>query len=131
MMNYLTEQYDGKFRGGSIYFSTVVNIGNYLSSCDLDSDYRHKDVMNIFNRLRDIEEVARNPVAHTITNMTEEKLRKLQNKKGQNIGMSSRQILQQLHAIVKLVYGKSIKWDYDRLNAFIRQSLKEAVADKK
>ena len=86
------------------------------------NDKKHNQLTDIFLRLRNVEKKVRNPVAHEITNMDEEKIQRLT---AENVGkgLKSKDILRLLHEAVKIVRGQDILWDYDELNNFIIDSL--------
>ena len=110
----------------------------------------HKTITHIFIKMRHVERSARNALAHTITNMTEEKLIRLQKleqlrdmnqlyrweklppKRQQEIldsmdykGLSSKEIVQLLHQAAKLIQGQDVPWTYDYLNDCIKDSMDE------
>lgn len=117
LVSYIESQLRGALRDGSLYFNLVVHICNYFKDNELKGDIKHEKVCQAFSQLRDVEENVRNSTAHSITNVTEAKLRKILKK-------DSKDILAELHAVIKLVRGKDIQWNYNRLNRFILDSLR-------
>ena len=119
-----------KMQGGYLYFSTIVWICEYLKENQYRGDEKHENVTGIFEKLRIVEEKTRNPVAHEITNLSDERIRELtaQSKKnplGIVGGLSSKEIMKLLHDAVRLIYGRDIRWNYDDLNAIIIDSLRK------
>ena len=140
----------GVLRNGSLYFWLILSICQYLGSHKLKGNTVHQQITDIFYKLRRVEETARNDLAHTITNMTDEKLiliqkitqknengnsyalEKMTQKQRQQLlkdktcqGLSSKEIVQCLHQAVKLIRGNDIPWSYDQLNDCILDSLEE------
>ncbi len=119
-----------KFRDGPIYFSNIVWICNYLKEHECKGDRHHENVTAIFEKLRIVEERTRNPVAHKITNLTDENIRELtkqSDEKSQGIpeGLSAEDIMKLLHRAVSLIRKRDIQWSYDKLNDIIISSLKK------
>lgn len=108
----------GSLRDDPLYFGIMVYICKWLKNGPLSNNKKHLELTDIFVPLRKVEKNARNSVAHTITNLTEEQLKK-------ETGMNSTEILRLLRRAAFLVRGKEIPRSYDRLNGFIRESLSE------
>ena len=62
------------------------------------------------------------PIAHEITNMSDERIQSL-TKNAVGKGLSSKEILQRLHELARLIRGSDIRWTYDELNDKIIKSL--------
>lgn len=118
LLAFLETELDGSLRTGPLYFNIMVYICEWLKTGLLSQDKKHIELTDTFARLRQVEEDIRNPLAHTITNMTEEQLKK-------ETGMNSAEILRLLRRAAFLVRGKEFPRSYDRLNGFIRESLSE------
>lgn len=71
-----------------------------------------------------MEEQVRNKVAHTMLNIDEDDLERLTIDKSVK-GFGTKKILSDLREIIMIIYGKSITADYDLLNEYIIQSMKE------
>lgn len=121
---------DGRYPGGlrdrdDLKFDTLVKICEYLQTiAPLNHSEKHEKIIALFKELRQAEEAVRNPVAHTITNMTEKKIQERLSDWGLE-GWTSARILQKLHETVTLVYGRDIRWSYPDLNQIICESLQE------
>ena len=119
---------DGQYRGGlrdgdDLKFDTLVKICEYLQRITpLNHSEKHGKVLSLFKELRQAEEAVRNPIAHTITNMTEGKIQELISDNHVTEWNSSK-IMQKLHETVVLVYGIDIHWSYPDLNHKICDSL--------
>ena len=120
---YLDEKYVGGFRGGIIYFQTLIHIIKYLERKGKVKGQQKIKIIDSFDKLRSIEEKSRNSVAHEITNLTEQDLMTPSNKGIP--GMNSKSIILELHHIIRILYGSDIEWDYDRLNELIIDSMRE------
>lgn len=131
LLSYLDSrpQVNGNFKDNYIInFQSIIWICEYLEK-EVLGITSHKQITGIFNKLRVAEEKTRNPVAHEITNLTDDKIRELtalseKNKDGIPGGLTSKDIMELLRQAVKLIYGQPIKWTYDELNAIIISSLK-------
>lgn len=122
LVSYLEMNLRGMLRTGPIYFSLIVLICEYLEEGNLRSNEKHSRITRLFKELRSVEESVRNPIAHEITNMNDEKLESLTaNVVGK--GLSSKEILQHLHEVTRLIRGSDIRWTYDTLNDKIIKSL--------
>ncbi len=124
LYDFLDGEYTRGFHRNPLTFDVISRICVYLRDEEGMQDVRHKKVTTLFSRLRTVESNARNLVAHTITNLTEQELQK-QTASGASKGYTSRDIMQMLHDLVRLVYKRDFAWDYDRLNRCILDSLKE------
>lgn len=122
LVSYLETAFGGMLRPGPIYFSLIVLICEYLEEGKLRGNEKHSRITRLFKELRSVEESVRNPIAHEITNMNDEKLESLTaNVVGK--GLSSKEILQRLHEVTRLIRGSDIRWTYDELNDKIIKSL--------
>lgn len=122
LVSYLETAFGGMLRPGPIYFSLIVLICEYLEEGKLRGNEKHSRITRLFKELRSVEESVRNPIAHEITNMNDEKLESLTaNVMGK--GISSKEILQRLHEVTRLIRGSDIRWTYDELNDKIIKSL--------
>ena len=129
LVTYIENILRGNMRSGPLYFSSIVWICEYLKENLYRGDEKHESVTGIFEKLRIVEEKTRNPVAHEITNLSDERIRELtaQSKKnplGIVGGLSSKEIIKLLHDAVRLIYGRDIRWNYDELNEKIIGSLR-------
>ena len=118
MLAFIEKQLGGTLRDGALYFNLILLICQYFEVNDLSSDNTHKEICRVFLQLRNVEEKIRNPIAHTITNQTDKDIKN-------STGMDSKDILRNLHQVIKLIRGRDIQWSYDRLNGFIMDSLRE------
>lgn len=118
MLAFVEKQLGGPLRDGALYFNLILLICQYFEANDLSSDNTHKEICRVFLLLRDVEEKIRNPIAHTITNQTDKDIKN-------STGMDSKDILCNLHQVIKLIRGRDVQWSYDRLNGFIVDSLRE------
>lgn len=122
LVSYLEMVFRGMLRTGPIYFSLIALICEYLEEGNLRGNEKHSRITRLFKELRSVEESVRNPIAHEITNMNDEKLESLTaNVMGK--GLSSKEILQRLHEVTRLIRGSDIRWTYDELNDKIVKSL--------
>lgn len=122
LVSYLEMVFRGMLRTGPIYFSLIALICEYLEEGNLRGNEKHSRITRLFKELRSVEESVRNPIAHEITNMNDEKLESLTaNVMGK--GLSSKEILQRLHEVTRLIRGSDIRWTYDELNDKIIKSL--------
>ena len=115
-------------RSDYIYFSTIVMICEYLQNNELSRNETHGKITSIFSKLRLAEEKTRNLVAHEITNLTDDKIKKLtaqseKNKNGIRGGLSAKDIMDLLQRAACLIQGQRIQWTYDGLNDTIKGSL--------
>lgn len=122
LVSYLEMNLRGMLRTGPIYFILIVLICEYLEEGKLRGDEKHSRITRLFKELRSVEESVRNPIAHEITNMNDEKLESL-TKNAVGKGLSSKEILQRLHEVTRLIRGSDIRWTYDELNDKIIKSL--------
>lgn len=113
-------------RDGPLYFNLVAYICDWLKTNTLAGSKTHEEVTDLFNRLRLIEEGVRNPVAHTITNVTEDTLKGLADRNGKKVGMSSDEIVKKLLRLAQLVRKNRVELQYDKLNDRIIDSMKES-----
>ncbi len=130
LVAYIENNLRGNMRSGPLYFCTIVRICEYLKENQYQGDEKHENVTGIFEKLRIVEEKTRNPVAHEITNLSDERIRELtaqsmKNPRGIAGGLSSKDIVKLLHDAVCLIYGRDIRWNYDALNAKIISSLRK------
>ncbi len=130
LITYIDNILEKKMQGGYLYFSAIVWICEYLKENQYRGDEKHEKVTSIFEKLRIVEEKTRNPVAHEITNLSDERIRELtaqsmKNPRGIAGGLSSKDIVKLLHDAVCLIYGRDIRWNYDALNAKIISSLRK------
>ena len=116
ILSFIETQLRGQLRDGPLYFNLILLLCNYFENHELNHDAKHKMISHYFLQLRDVEEKIRNPIAHSITNQTEKEIKDA-------TGLNSRDILNRLHEVIKLIRGKDIQWSYDRLNNFIEDSL--------
>lgn len=116
----------GTLRNGPLYFNLVAYICDWLKTNTLAGSKTHEEVTDLFNRLRLIEEGVRNPVAHTITNVTEDKLKGLADRNKKKVGMSSDEIVKKLLRLAELVRKNRVELQYDKLNDRIIDSMKES-----
>lgn len=122
LVSYLENAFGGMLRPGPIYFSLIVLISEYLEEGKLQGNEKHSQITRLFKELRSVEESVRNPIAHEITNMSDERIQSLtKNVVGE--GLSSKEILQRLHQLTRLIHGSDIRWTYDELNDKIIKSL--------
>lgn len=122
LVSYLENAFGGMLRPGPIYFSLIVLISEYLEEGKLRGNEKHSRITRLFKELRSVEESVRNPIAHEITNMSDERIQSLtKNVVGE--GLSSKEILQRLHELSRLIRGSDIRWTYDELNDKIIKSL--------
>lgn len=126
LLTYLDKQYGGRLRDGDdLKFDTLVKICEYLKGQPpWEHSEIHAKILSLFHELRLVEQSVRNPIAHTLTNMTEEKIGGLIGQNGLS-DWSSSKILQKLHEAVVIVYGKDIRWSYPDLNKAVYESLQE------
>lgn len=122
LLAYMESQLKNGLRDGPLYFNTIVFICQYYKETQLRDDTKHAEITDIFICLRSIEEKIRNPLAHTITNITEDKLQEI-TAVGIQKGMRSPDILRLLHQAIRRIQGKDIPWSYDYLNTCIIDSL--------
>lgn len=122
LVGYLETDFGGMLRSGPIYFSLIVLICEYLEKEGLCGDEKHSRITRLFKELRSVEESVRNPIAHEITNMSDERIQSL-TKNSLGKGFSSKEILQRLHEVTCLIRGSDIRWTYDELNDKIIKSL--------
>jgi hypothetical protein len=122
LLAYIENELKNRLRDGPLYFNTIVFICQYYKETQLHDDKKHAEITNIFVCLRSIEEKIRNPLAHTITNITEDKLQEI-TATGTQKGMRSTDILCLLHQAIRRIQGKDIPWSYDYLNTCIIDSL--------
>jgi hypothetical protein len=119
---------DGQYRGGlrdgdDLNFDILIKICEYLQTIvPWNHSEKHEKVLSLFKELRQAEEAVRNPIAHAVTNMTEEKIQELISDNHVTEWNSSK-IMQKLHETVVLVYGRDIHWSYPDLNQKISESL--------
>lgn len=150
VLAYVEKQFGKKLNNGDFKFVIAVYICQSLAEQALQNDKTHKTITELFTQLRYVEKSARNALAHTITNITEEELVRLQKieylkdrnqyknwkemqPKKQNMvlaempykGMNSKKIVDSLHQSVKLIKKQDIPWSYDDLNSCIIDSLQE------
>lgn len=125
LLNDIETEMGGILRDGPLYFNIIVYICEYLKQGNLRNNERHEKITDLFTRLRFIEEGMRNPIAHTITNLSEEKLKQVTDWQGRPVGMDSQTILQNIRQLIRLITGNTITLDYDRLNGYILDSMKE------
>lgn len=118
IVEYIEKQLKSYLRDSSLNFNLVLLICNYYKEHELNGDEKHEIICQKFNWLREVEKNVRNVTAHSITNVTEDKLRSMLQK-------DSKGILAELHTVIKLVHGNDIAWSYDRLNQYIMDSLRE------
>lgn len=122
LVGYLETAFGGILRPGPIYFSLIVLICEYLEEGKLRGNEKHSRITRLFKELRFVEEKVRNPIAHEVTNMSDERIQSLtKNELGK--GLSSKKILQRLHEVTRLIRGSDIRWTYDELNDKIIKSL--------
>lgn len=122
LVSHLETALHGPLRKGAIYFSLIVHICEYFGKEELRSNEKHSRITRLFKELRSVEESVRNPIAHEITNMSDERIQSLtKNVVGE--GLSSKEILQRLHQLTCLIRGSDIRWTYDELNDKIIKSL--------
>ena len=122
LVSYLENAFGGMLRPGPIYFSLIVLISEYLEEGKLHGNEKHSRITRLFKELRSVEESVRNPIAHEITNMSDERIQSL-TKNAVGKGLSSKEILQRLHQLTRLIRGSDIRWTYDELNDKIIKSL--------
>ena len=122
LVSYLENAFGGMLRPGPIYFSLIVLISEYLEEGKLHGNEKHSQITRLFKELRSVEESVRNPIAHEITNMSDERIQSL-TKNAVGKGLSSKEILQRLHELARLIRGSDIRWTYDELNDKIIKSL--------
>lgn len=122
LVSYLENAFGGMLRPGPIYFSLIVLISEYLEEGKLQGNEKHSRITRFFKELRSVEESVRNPIAHEITNMSDERIQSL-TKNAVGKGLSSKEILQRLHELARLIRGSDIRWTYDELNDKIIKSL--------
>lgn len=122
MLSFIEKEIGNKLKDGPLYYNIMVYMCEYFREYEYKNDKKHNQLTDIFLRLRNVEKKVRNPVAHEITNMDEEKIQRLT---AENVGkgLKSKDILRLLHEAVKIVRGQDILWDYDELNNFIIDSL--------
>lgn len=124
---YLNKQFHNKFGERVISFIILLYLSKYLSEvsiCPNMSKENQGKVNRIFSQLRIVEEQVRNKVAHTMLNIDEDDLERLTIDKSVK-GFGTKKILSDLREIIMIIYGKSITADYDLLNEYIIQSMKE------
>lgn len=126
LLSYMDNQfpYTG-FRDAPLSMDIITYVCEYLKLNDKKQDTDHAKLTDLFTRLRLIEQLGRNPIAHTITNLTEEKLKHLKTKEGKEVGMNSKELLSRLQEAICIVTRSKIALDYDRLNGYILKSMKE------
>lgn len=122
LVSYLETVFRGSLRTGAIYFSSIVYICEYFEKGKLRGNEKHSRITRLFKELRSVEESVRNPIAHEITNMSDERIQSL-TKNAVGKGLSSKEILQRLHEVTRLIRGSDIRWTYDELNDKIIKSL--------
>lgn len=122
LVSYLENAFGGMLRPAPIYFSLIVLISEYLEEGKLRGNEKHSQITRLFKELRSVEESVRNPIAHEITNMSDERIQSL-TKNVVGKGLSSKEILQRLHELARLIRGSDIRWTYDELNDKIIKSL--------
>ncbi len=130
LLSYIENRLRNDFYDSPIYFTHIVWICGYLKDNAYRGDSRHEKVTAIFEKLRVVEERTRNPVAHEITNLTDDKIRNLTGKSDERSpgipgGLSADDIMKLLREVVRLVRGRDIPWNYDELNAVIIASLRK------
>ncbi len=122
LQNYLDKEFRDGMKDGPLYFQTIVLICQYYKETTLKSDTLHNEVTTAFSKLRTVEETTRNPIAHNICNMTEERL-EADTKKQLLEPLNSAGILRVLYKVYKDIYKKNMVWTYDSLNNCIIESL--------
>ena len=122
LQNYLDKEFRDGMKDGPLYFQTIVLICQYYKETTLKSDTLHNEVTTAFSKLRTVEETTRNPIAHNICNMTEERL-EADTKKQLLEPLNSAGILRVLYKVYKDIYKKNMVWTYDSLNNYIIESL--------
>ena len=122
MLSFIEKEIGNKLKDGPLYYNIMVYMCEYFREYEYKNDKKHNQLTDIFLRLRNVEKKVRNPVAHEITNMDEEKIQRLT---AENVGkgLKSKDILRLLHEAVKIVRGQDVHWDYDELNTYIIDSL--------
>ncbi len=112
LVSHLETALHDPLRTGAIYFSLIVHICEYFEKEELRSNEKHSRITLLFKELRSVEESVRNPIAHEITNMSDERIQSLtKNVVGE--GLSSKEILQRLHELTRLIRGSDIRWTMD------------------
>lgn len=106
-------------------FDTIAYMAQYLAEKP-NADEKVVQVADLFRNLRQVEANVRNKVAHTITNLTEEKLKAITGGTFSK-GMDASAISRLLHEAVRLIKGKDIRLEdhYGRLNVIIKDQLKK------
>ena len=122
MLSFIEKEMGNTLKSGPLYYNIMVYMCEYFQAHRYKNDKKHNQLTDIFLRLRNVEKKVRNPVAHEITNMDEEKIQRLT---AENVGkgLKSKDILRLLHEAVKIVRGQDVHWDYDELNTYIIDSL--------
>lgn len=122
MLSFIEKEMGNTLKSGPLYYNIMVYMCEYFQAHRYKNDKKHNQLTDIFLRLRNVEKEVRNPVAHEITNMDEEKIQRLT---AENVGkgLKSKDILRLLHEAVKIVRGQDVHWDYGELNNSIIDSL--------
>ena len=118
MLSFFDKSFKEEFRSCSLTFNLIVLMCEYFKNKGLTGDERHQKISMLFDQLRHVEENVRNPVAHNLTNITEDEIVRI-------TGMDSKDILARLRQVVTLVLGEAVPCFYDRLNEYIMDSMKE------
>lgn len=114
------------FKDSPLSMDIIAYLCEYLKVHDKKMDPVHSRLTDLFIRLRQIEQLGRNPIAHTITNLTEDKLKQLKTRDGQAVGMDSKTLISKLQDAVQMITGQRIVLGYDRLNEYIVNSMRES-----
>lgn len=122
LVSHLETTFVGQLRREPIKFIHIVGICEYYEAHTLRGNKKHSQITRLFKELRSVEESVRNPIAHEVTNMSDERIQSL-TKNALGKGFSSKEILQRLHQLTRLIRGSDIRWTYDELNDKIINSL--------
>ena len=86
MLSFIEKEIGNKLKDGPLYYNIMVYMCEYFREYEYKNDKKHNQLTGIFLRLRNVEKKVRNPVAHEITNMDEEKIQRLT---AENVGTVS------------------------------------------
>lgn len=129
LLTYLdSDLYPNGFRDSDLSFLFIVWVCEYLQQNELKGNATHRKITSDFEKLRAVEELTRNSVAHRIINLINTKIRELTKQsssstKGIPGGLDAEDIMALLHEVVRLIRKRDIQWTYDDLNDKIINSL--------
>ena len=119
MLAEMNKSYKSGFKYSNLSFDILRRICDYITGSEYVKDPAvHKKLLGELDRLYHINK-ARNSVAHTIVNMTQEKFNKV-------VGLEPREAVLHFGKLLKLVYRTNADvLVYDTLNEWIIRELEE------